>query len=202
LKLPRLIIRALGAVFFAALALTSLTVTASYARAFESGLVFYPRALHYSGIPLGDTRTLAVVITNYSKDLVTISDITSTSSQFSVSRVILPRVLEPGRGFDLKVSFTPTAEGVADGQITVLSNAPDQTLSLGVSGTGTGGRVTASPERVWFGDVKLGATSTVSLLLTNPSAWKVTIHGVRVSGGAFSLSGPSFPLTLAPTAVF
>jgi hypothetical protein len=62
------------------------------------------------------------------------------------------------------------------------------------SSTGT---LTVSPSTINFGSVPVGSSQTQSVTLANPGGPKVTITQATVSGTGFTLSGLSYPLTLA-----
>ena len=87
--------------------------------------------------------------------------------------------------------------GWTGGTIKFSSNASNATLQLEVGGTGLSSEsVTASPAIVSFGQVAIGTSSTVPLVLTNARSWKVTLSALQTTGVGFSMSGPTFPLTL------
>jgi len=56
-----------------------------------------------------------------------------------------------------------------------------------------------SPGTLWFGDVATGTSKVLSATLVNNSAVSVTVYAVSQTVATFSLSGLSFPLTLAPS---
>jgi hypothetical protein len=62
---------------------------------------------------------------------------------------------------------------------------------------GSSGSLTVNPSNINFGSVPVGTTQTQSLTLTNPGGPKVTITQATLSGTGFTLSGLSYPLTLA-----
>ncbi len=129
----------------------------------------------------------------------TISTITAGNTEFATSHLSLPLVLPAGQSVGLNVSFTPTAMGWMGGTIKFSSNASNATLQLQVGGTGLSSEpVTASPASVSFGQVAIGTSSTVPLVLTNARSWKVTLSALQTTGVGFSMSGPTFPLTLGP----
>lgn len=68
-------------------------------------------------------------------------------------------------------------------------SAPTQSAGLSLSSTS-----------VAFGNVSLNTTATQTVTLTSTGTGPVTISSAVLSGGAFSLSGVSFPLTLNPGA--
>jgi hypothetical protein len=68
------------------------------------------------------------------------------------------------------------------------------------SGSGGGGSGTmllsGSPTNLSFGDVTLGAKSTLPFVITNTGSESVTISQATAGGAGFSIAGPSLPLTL------
>ena len=59
-------------------------------------------------------------------------------------------------------------------------------------------QLAASPTGMNFGTVQVGTRASLSGVLTNADTDNVTISRVSVSGSAFSMSGVTLPLTLAP----
>src|SRR5208282_1161044 len=167
------------------------------AAAATSQLACTPSNLQFGDIVVGQTETLLVTATNNGQTSVTVSGITVGNSEFTTSSLSLPLVLLPGQSVDLNVSFTPMAMGWTGGRIKFISNASNAILQLEVEGTGVSSEaVTASPSMVSFGQVAIGTISTVPVVLTNARSWKITLSGLQIAGGGFSMSGPTFPLTL------
>ncbi len=167
------------------------------AAAATAQLACTPTNLRFGAIVVGQTETLLVTLTNNEQTSVSISAITAGNSKFTTSSLSLPLVLLAGQSVDLSVSFTPTALGWTGGTIKFSSNASNATLQLRVGGTGLISQsVTASPSIVSFGQVAIGTIFTVPVVLTNDRPWGVTVSGLQTTGSGFSMSGPSFPLTL------
>jgi hypothetical protein len=71
------------------------------------------------------------------------------------------------------------------------------TLSVQVGGGGVDNEaVTAAPSTLSFGQVAVGGSASLPLVLTNARHWAVTITGIQISGSEFSISGVAFPLKL------
>jgi hypothetical protein len=49
-----------------------------------------------------------------------------------------------------------------------------------------------------FGDVTVGTSATQSVILTSSGTSQLTVNSATVTGGGFSISGLTFPLTLNP----
>ncbi|PYX10196.1 MAG: hypothetical protein DMG88_03455 [Acidobacteria bacterium] len=63
---------------------------------------------------------------------------------------------------------------------------------------GSSGSLSSKPGNLWFGKVMVGSASVLSSKLTNTGTSDITISSASVTGTAYSLSGLSFPMTLAP----
>src|SRR5208283_3469620 len=156
-----------------------------------------PASLQFGDIVVGQTETLQVPVTNNGKTSATISAISVSNAEFAMSSLSLPMVLLAGQSANVSVSFTPTSMGWTKGSIKFFSNASNPTLQLEVAGTGVSSEaVTASPTIASFGPVALGSSSTVPVVLTNARNWKITLSALHITGAGFSISGPTFPLTL------
>src|SRR5208282_4298364 len=156
-----------------------------------------PSNLRFGGVAIGQTETLLATLTNNQPTSVTINGITVGKAQFSTSPLNLPLALPAGQSVSLTVSFTPTGTGWEGSTIEIFSTASNSTLQLQVEGSGVSSQsVTASPSMVSFGQVAMGSSFTWPLVLTNMRSWNVTLSAAQITGGGFSLSGPSFPLTL------
>jgi hypothetical protein len=171
-----------------------LSVSASAATA---QLACTPASLRFGVTVVGQTETLPITLTNEGQTSATISGVTVDNSEFTTSNFSLPLVLLAGQSIDLSVSFTPTATGWTEGTIKFVSNAANAIFQLEVEGTGVSSEaVTVSPSIVSFGQVAIGTISTVPVVLTNARSWRVTLSAVQTTGVGFSMSGPTFPLTL------
>jgi ASPM-SPD-2-Hydin domain-containing protein len=156
-----------------------------------------PTTLGYGSVAVGASQTLLAAVTNNGPRSVTISSVTANSSEFKVSKLKLPQVLAVGATLEVGVIFAPSVAGWRNGQLTLLSDASNRTLNLGVWGTGVQiETLTAHPPNLSFGDVKVGESSTLPVVVTNTRNWNVTLTRLQTTGNAFSVTGPKFPITL------
>jgi archaellum component FlaF (FlaF/FlaG flagellin family) len=167
------------------------------ASAAASQLGCAPATLAFGATVVGQIETLPVTVTNKGQASTTISGVTASNSEFTVSSVSLPLVLLPGQSVELSVSFTPARTGWTGGVIKFITGAAYSNLPLPVAGSGVNSvAVTASPSVVSFGRAALGTISTVPVVLTNMRPWKLTLSSLQTTGPGFSVSGTTFPLTL------
>src|SRR3984885_6544078 len=167
-------------------------------RAEAQQLTFTPSTLHFGSVVIGQSETEVVVWTNSGKSSVTVSAKKSSESVFSASGLPLPLVLSAGQSVPVNVLFSPHATGWKQAGITFTSNASNPTLQLEVGGTGaTSDSLKSNPASVSFGQVAVGTKSVRPVVLTNTRTWKTTLNAFQMTGGEFSVSGPTLPVTLS-----
>ncbi len=203
MRLPQSILRhfSVRTVHFLSIgmAVVLLGIVSRNASATSPQLACMPSSLRFRTVLTGQTETLLVTVSNNGATSVTLTSITSSNPAFAASNLSLPLVLAAGQSFDLSVSFTPTALGWTGGTIQFSSNASSPELQLDLGGTGVSSEtLTAGPATVSFGQVAIGSSSTVPVVLTNDRSWNVTLStALQIAGSGFSVSGPSLPFTLA-----
>jgi hypothetical protein len=179
------------------MAILLLGVAPISASAAVTQIVCSPAILPFGAVVVGQTKTLTATVTNTGTTSVTIPEIAASNPAFTTSSVSLPLVLVAGESVTLDVTFTPTATGWAGGAIKFAKSASSVALYLQVEGSGiNGAAVTASPSIVSFGQVAIGTSATVPVVLTNARSWAVTLLGLQTTGAGISLSGPTFPMRL------
>jgi hypothetical protein len=156
-----------------------------------------PSSLRFGSVDVGQSESLLATLTNNGQTSVTISEITVAGSEFATANVSLPLVLAAGQSVDLSVSFTPTEVEWTGGTIKFSSNASNPTLMIELAGAGVKNEaVTASPTMLAFGQVATGGKATLPIVVKNTRAYNVTLTGITTTGSEFSVSGPTFPLSL------
>lgn len=156
-----------------------------------------PTSLSFGSVVVGSNSSLSDKLTNSGATSITISQIATTGTGFSVSGITSPMTLSAGQSATLSVKFAPTATGSASGSVTVTSNASNPTLTIPLSGTGqTAGTLSASPTTLNLGSVEVGTSGTGSGTLTASGA-SVTVSAASSNNSQFVISGLSLPVTIA-----
>jgi hypothetical protein len=138
-----------------------------------------------------------VVLANTGQTSVKVSAISLRGTDFGLPNLTLPFTVGAGQSVALQVSFSPTASGLTQGGATITSDASNSDLELRIRGTGSKGYgVAASPSSVSFGQVLLGKSSTIPVVLTNTRSGTVNISGLATTGTGFSVSGATAPFSL------
>jgi hypothetical protein len=149
---------------------------------------------------VGTSTTKAVTLTSSGTGTVTIgAGSFSTSQPFTMSGAHFPLTLNPGARATLDIKFDPQAAGPKTGTLTLKTNTSRATAAINLVGTAVGvPALTLSATSVTFGGRTLLSSTTKEVRLTSSGTAPLTITRATLDGGAFSISGASFPLTLKP----
>ena len=154
-----------------------------------------PSTLRFGAVRVGQTETQLVTVTNVGLTSATVSAITVNNSQFTSSSLSLPLVLSAGQSVTLSVTFAPSATEWTGGKIQV--NSEGYPFLIQLEGTGVSSQtVTASPTSLSFGQVAMGSTATLPVVITNGGSSSVTIAGVQSADSEFGMRSPALPLPL------
>jgi len=152
-----------------------------------------PSSLSFGQVAVGTSATLPVALTNPGASAETLTALQLSGTGFSVSGPTFPLALSPGQSLTLDVTFSPQTSSVASGSI--LISGPN--LNVPLTGTGvTVGQLTLSPTALSFGNVNVGTSMTQPLSLS-ATGGTVIVSSASSSNSQFSISGASFPLTIA-----
>jgi hypothetical protein len=156
-----------------------------------------PLSLNFGSVQPGQSATLPETLTNSGSSSVTVSQVNPSGAGFGVSGLSLPLTLTPGQSFTFGAVFAPTGAGNAKGSISVVSNASDPTVSVSLSGGGTASaQLNESPASLNFSSVTVGTTKSLPVTLSATGS-SVTISSATSNSTEYTLSGLTFPLTLA-----
>ncbi|MGB0015615.1 MAG: choice-of-anchor D domain-containing protein [Candidatus Sulfotelmatobacter sp.] len=106
-------------------------------------LTIAPATLSFGKVGVGSTETLTLGL-SATDGGVTISSVSSSSSQFAVPGVALPLTIPAGHELSLNVTFTPQNSGKKSATLSFASNAENSPASEPLAGTGTAPYVTLS----------------------------------------------------------
>ena len=156
-----------------------------------------PTILHFRGVVLGQSENLMTTVTNTGPTSVTVATVTSSNPAFKVAPLTLPLVLQVGESVNLSVGFTPTAIPWTPGVITLADAGSNPLFVLNVDGGGKKGEaLSISPSSVSFGQVAVGKSLTVPVVVTNTRPWNVPVPATQMIGNGFSMSGAIAPFMI------
>jgi len=163
-------------------------------------LVASPSKVRFGSVVLGQSEAQEIVLTNTGTTSTSVSAITVGGTAFKVSGLKLPVTLAAGQSVGLRLVFAPTATGWTGwtgGKVTFTGSGANPNVQLWFAGSGvTSEQVSASPANLSFGQRAIGSSTTLPIILTNTHAHALTLSGIQTLGSEFSVSGPSFPMSL------
>jgi hypothetical protein len=185
--------------FLPRMALTLLVCVWPLSFALAQQLQCSPSSHDYGQVQVGSTVQYTFQLKNSGTSSVTISSKHKTSTDFTFAKFPLPLTLQPGQTSQMKVNFAPSTSGAISANITLNSNAGNPTLTIGVSGTGvTPNKATlgVAPTSLNFGSVTVGSSAKLTLTLSAANG-SLTISSAQINSSEFTLTGLTFPKTLA-----
>lgn len=172
----------------------------SATQASTSPFSFSPPSVGFGAVPLGQSETQIVVVTNRGSSSATISAVRVSNPQFRFSNLTLPLVLPAGKSVALTMVFAPSTIGWTGNKTVTFENSASQPIAqLTTAGVGERSQpVTASPASLSFGSVTAKTKSIRSIVLTNKSSQNRTLYHFWPQNPYYFVSSPMLPITLSP----
>jgi hypothetical protein len=156
-----------------------------------------PSSASFGSVQVGNSSNQFATLTNTGFVSVTVSQANVSGAGFSLSGLGLPLTLTAGQSYTFGTIFSPSSAGSVSGSISVVSDATNSTLPISLSGNGTAaGMFGVNPTSLNFGSVGVGQSKSMPVMLSATGS-AVTISSAAMSNTEFTLSGLSFPLTIA-----
>ena len=154
----------------------------------------------FGNVCLGAFKDEQLVLSNSGFNLITISDITSSSGDFILPSVLTyPLTIAPGASVEVPIRFEPTSFGFKAASITIVSNDPTGPRIIDVSGTaGAPELATAIANSGSFGNVCLGSFVDELLTINNSGTCALLISSITGSANFLPPSVLSYPLLVGP----
>ena len=93
-------------------------------------------SLNFGNEIVGKTSTLGVAVKNTGNSSVTVAQISTTGTGFSVNSGVTGSTIAPGQTAEMGVVFAPKSTGGVTGLVTIVSNATNSPGKVSVAGTG------------------------------------------------------------------
>ena len=153
-----------------------------------------PYSIGFGDVPVGSSKTVALVIKNTGTDDINIQNIYSSIPEVTVNPISAP--LKKGESLTVTATFTPTARGSYYGELTIVSDDSSQlsvTIPLvGFSSYANG--IDVSPNSINFGTVSVGQSATNYVRVANNGTSDLNVSVSVTAGTPFTVSKDSFTL--------
>lgn len=159
-----------------------------------------PTSIAFGSITTGTSTSSSLTLKNTGTADLNITAITPSGAGYSVSGFILPLTLAPGASAVGNVVFAPATAGTLNGSVTITSNSATAAPTVTLTGSGVAPAtflLSVSPTSLSFGSILTGSSSTFPVILTNTGTGSVSVTAGNVTGTGYSISGMTFPLSLA-----
>ena len=146
--------------------------------------------LDFGAVLLGSSKTLNLGIVNPGRATLVITYILLPSNDYGVSR--FSYTVAPGRSEQISVTFSPQSVGDRSGEMTILSNLPQNTVALRARGirqpVDPVPAISVDSSKRDFGDVEVGSTKSITVTVTNTGDALLAITEIVASDEQMSVS--------------
>jgi plastocyanin len=163
-----------------------------------------PTSVDFGNVNVGSNSDQMITITNLMTSNATLSgNVGAPAAPFSVQSGGGPFSLTPGQSVIVTVRFSPTAEGAAASNLSIIHNATNQTnpTSIPLIGTGLtpGIHISVNPASLNFGNVTVGQSTSQNITILNQANSTGPLTGsVSALTGPFSIVSGGGPFNLPP----
>jgi hypothetical protein len=163
----------------------------------QAAVKITPATLSFSTPAVGQQAVQTATVTNTSSSPVSITSLSSSSSQFSTSGVTLPFSLAAGESAKFQVAFRSSAVGTVSGTLSATTSHGGHSGPVKLTG-GSGGssQLSLSSSSLKYGNVLVDGSSTQAITVQNPGQSEINLSALTVSGAGFSVSGTAVPATI------
>ena len=163
-------------------------------------LVLSPTSLDFGTVLLGATSRLPVQVTNTSSTPVTMFSISANGDYSTAGSCPAPGgVLAANTSCTVQVTFAPTQVGVRPGTLSIGSSASAVPITAPLTGIGVQAHLVISPTALNFGNIALGSSANLPVILSNVGTADVTGIATAITGD-YQVTTPCAVTTLVPGA--
>ena len=150
--------------------------------------------LNFGAVLLGSSQTVNLGIVNTGQASLVITNILLPSSDYSLSQSSY--AVAPGRSRQISVTFSPQSVGDKSGNMTILSNLPQATVTLRAQGVQQPvvpvPQISINSSQRDFGSVEVGSSKSVTVTITNFGDASLSITDIIASDEQVSVTPKQF----------
>ena len=147
-------------------------------------------ALDFGAVLLGASQTLNLGIVNTGQASLVITNILLPSSDYSLSQSSY--AVAPGRSRQISVTFSPQSVGDKSGNMTILSNLPQASVTLRAQGVQQPvvpvPQISVNSSQRDFGSVEVGSSKSMTVTVTNFGDASLSITDIIASDEQVSVT--------------
>ena len=145
--------------------------------------------LSFGTVVIGQSATQPITLTATSA--VTITAFSTTDPEFTLGTTTppLPATLAPGDTLTTRVTFAPTSAGLHEASFDAATSVGAQPFEMTGTGETEQATLALTPGALSLGATTVGQALDASITIENQGAQSLTIGGVTLPGGPFTVSG-------------
>ncbi len=163
----------------------------------QERLSFSPQVTHFKDVLVGQRYVREVVLTNRGRSAATILKLHRSNSIFALRGLKVPLRINPEESVRFEIALIPTRRGDLRTDFAFTTNQAGD-LVLRADGTRVPRGLISNPNKVSFGNVRVGTGELLPITLANSGSENQTISRLFVSSKEFWMSEVNLPTTLAP----
>jgi hypothetical protein len=159
-----------------------------------------PASVDFKEVVVGQKNTQTLQISNTGKEPVSFESLHVSGAGFKLSPIKTPFTLPSRKALTVTLVFAPTSASSAAGSLALSSPDLEAPVNVPLSGSGekAAPQLQSQPSSLQFGAVAVHGTSTQTVTLKNTGNVPLTINSVALPNSAFSATGLSSGVSLAP----
>lgn len=158
-------------------------------------------ALDFGSVLLTTEAPQSVTLTNTGAAAVALPASFVVSAPFGLVAEDCPESLAAGASCTISLKYAPTQAGVQSQNLSISSTSEVTPVTLAMTGTGQApGVLSPSVSTLDFGNVKIGATKDLALVLTNSGATALALPETFTLEAPYTLQSENCTTSLAPAA--
>jgi beta-lactam-binding protein with PASTA domain len=147
-----------------------------------------PGLLPFGDVDLGSTESLSVTVKNVSTASLKITNITfnygpGAGKDFGYTTQC-GGTIKPGKTCTITVKLHAQDPGYAAAVLNIFYNGVGSPVQVGLTGNVINAKAKVNKSSLSFGNVKVGQSSTLAVILTSSGTSSLTINGISVSGSS------------------
>jgi hypothetical protein len=156
-------------------------------------------SFNFGTIPVGSSKSDSLFLRNTGTNLLVVDSVRVTNQYFSIQPTSASIALNDSA--NLKVTYSPLAQGTHSGLIIFYSNSPSARDTVAIQGTASSSSsVALTKTSLNFGTIPVGSSKADSLYLRNTGANLLVVDSVRVTNQYFSILPTSASIALNDSA--
>jgi hypothetical protein len=164
----------------------------------QEALQISPSDITFASVRAGQKATQTATLTNTGNQAVTITELASSAIEFATSGLATPMLMRPGQSARFTVAYTGSTSGSASGTLLAMTSHGSSThVKLKGNNAAGASQLSLSATTLNFGNVLVNGTVTQAVTLKNSGQSDLQIAQIAVTGGAYSVSGLTAPVTIS-----